>query len=281
MSGQLQTVQAAAVLANTDMKTVTARMQAIRSAMNTVMKADVHYGIVPGTKLPSLYKSGSEVLLTMFQIAVEPEVFTEKEGDHTTYTVHCKGIHQATGVVIGVGIGSCSTAEEKYAWRSAVCREEYDATPEHRRREKWFKGWGEKPPYSVLQVRTNPADLSNTVLKMAKKRAQMDLTLTGLGASDLFSQDLEDLPEEYLDQTNGEASKAPSKPGKYNAADRSQGKPTADGAATEAQVGYLKKLLDDNGKSAADLCDQYKIEAITAMPKAQVNSAIDWIKAKA
>jgi hypothetical protein len=38
------------------------------------------------------------------------------------------------------------------------------------------------------------ADVYNTVLKMAKKRAQVDATLTAVGASDLLTQDLEDLP---------------------------------------------------------------------------------------
>jgi len=35
---------------------------------------------------------------------------------------------------------------------------------------------------------------------MAKKRAQIDMTLTVTGASDCFEQDIEDLPEDYLDQ---------------------------------------------------------------------------------
>ena len=50
--------------------------------------------------------------------------------------------------------------------------------------------------YQSKQVRTVPDDLGNTVLKMAKKRAQIDMTLTALGVSDLFNQDIEDLPPE-------------------------------------------------------------------------------------
>ena len=39
----------------------------------------------------------------------------------------------------------------------------------------------------------NPADNYNTVLKMAKKRALVDAVLTATAASDIFTQDLEDI----------------------------------------------------------------------------------------
>jgi ribosomal protein L12E/L44/L45/RPP1/RPP2 len=41
----------------------------------------------------------------------------------------------------------------------------------------------------------NPADVYNTVLKMAKKRAQVDATLTATGTSDLLTQDIEEMVE--------------------------------------------------------------------------------------
>ena len=41
----------------------------------------------------------------------------------------------------------------------------------------------------------NPADYYNTVLKMAKKRAHVDAVLTATAASDIFTQDVEDMPE--------------------------------------------------------------------------------------
>jgi hypothetical protein len=71
--------------------------------------------------------------------------------------------------------------------------EEFEATEEAQRRVKWGKWQGKVQ--KTEQIRVNPADVSNTVLKMAKKRGQIDLTLTALGCSDLFAQDLEDLDE--------------------------------------------------------------------------------------
>ena len=47
----------------------------------------------------------------------------------------------------------------------------------------------------MAQVRTEPEDADNTILKMAKKRALIDAVLTVTAASDIFAQDVEDLPD--------------------------------------------------------------------------------------
>lgn len=177
------------------------QVNAIQYAIKAVMQKDVHYGVIPGTQKPTLYKPGSEVLLTMFHIAVDPQAEELREGIDIRYRVRAVGRHQASGIVVGVGIGEASTAEDKYAWRRAICPEEWNDTDPTRRRTKYqkYKGQIEK----VQQVRTNPADIANTVLKMAKKRAQIDLTLTATAASDCFTQDVEDLPEELRDDERG------------------------------------------------------------------------------
>ena len=103
-----------------------------------------------------------------------------------------------SGDGVGCGIGECSTDEDKYKWRGVNSEAEWNATPEDRRRIKYAKPKGDWDG-QTKQIRTNPADLANTCLKMAKKRAQIDLTLTATAASDVFEQDIEDLPEEYRD----------------------------------------------------------------------------------
>lgn len=174
-------------------------MKVVQQVMQAVMKEGVHYGVIPGCKQPSLYKSGSEALLATFHISVEPlveEIVSRDERGRVVeirYRVKCVGRHSPTGNVVGYGIGECSTGEDKYAWRRAVCIEEFEATEETMRRVKWGKYQGKTQ--KTEQVRVNPADMSNTVLKMAKKRAQIDMTLTTLGCSDIFAQDLEDLDE--------------------------------------------------------------------------------------
>lgn len=182
------------------------RVNTIQEVMQAVMKKDVHYGIIPGCKKPSLYKPGSEVLLATFQIATSIQVEDCSTDDCIRYRVRVIGTHAPSGVVVGEGIGECSSNEEKYKWRKAY-DEEWNATPETRRRVKHGK-------YKDRQVRTEPADVANTILKMAKKRAQIDMTLTATGASDCFEQDVEDLPEEYLDQ-RAPAERQPAAKGPY------------------------------------------------------------------
>lgn len=178
----------------------------IQEVMQAVMKKDTHYGVIPGCKQPSLYKAGSEVLLTTFRIAVSVRVEDLSTPDCIRYRVYTTGTHQQTGIVIGEGVGECSTDEDKYKWRRCFNKKEFDAAPETRRRIKFSK-FGED-----MQIRTEPADLANTVLKMAKKRAQIDLTLTGTAASDIFTQDIEDIPDELRDHMH-EESRAAARPG--------------------------------------------------------------------
>lgn len=174
---------------------MTDRINAIQTVTRQKMIADVHFGVIPGTKKPALYKAGSEMLLTMFQIGTTVDVIDLSTADRIKYRVIVTGIHTASGRPIGQGVGECSSGEEKYKWRNAVCDDEFDATSDGQRRVKWGRGGG-GAIYQTKQVRTQPEDLSNTVLKMAKKRAQIDMTLTALGVSDLFNQDIEDLPPE-------------------------------------------------------------------------------------
>lgn len=170
------------------------RVNLVQSVMQGIMKRDTHYGTIPGTPKPTLYKPGAEVLCVTFRIAQEYRI--DDLGDTLTarFRVTCVGRHQVTGIILGEGVGECSSAEEKYKWRAAVCTEEFDLAQDHMRRVKFakYKGNVEKK----VQVRTEAADLSNTILKMACKRAMIAMTLNVTAASDIFTQDIEDLPEE-------------------------------------------------------------------------------------
>lgn len=170
------------------------RVNLVQSVMQGIMKRDTHYGTIPGTPKPTLYKPGAEVLCVTFRIAQEYQIADLGDQFTARFRITCIGRHQVTGIVLGEGVGECSSAEEKYKWRAAVCSEEFDLAPDHMRRIKFakYKGNVEKK----TQVRTEAADLSNTVLKMACKRAMIAMTLNVTAASDIFTQDIEDLPEE-------------------------------------------------------------------------------------
>ena len=176
-----------------------AQRASIVECMSSVMRKDHDYGIVPGTDKPSLLKPGSEKLLSLFNLAAQPNAEDLSTPDCIRYRVTITVIHTPTGTIAGFGVGEASSAESKYQWRGAVCNEEWDATPEDRRRLKWKKGYGDKPAFSVRQIRAEMEDVANTVLKMAKKRAQIDAVLTATAASDVFAQDVEDLVAAGLD----------------------------------------------------------------------------------
>ena len=174
---------------------IISHVSTVQEVMRAVMKPDVHYGKIPGAgDKPTLLKAGAEVLCMVFRIADSYEVTDLSTSDCIRYRVNCIGTHQASGIVMGSGLGEASSNEEKYKWRKAVCDEEWDETPANMRRVKHARGKG-GTFYKAKQVRTEPADIANTVLKMANKRAKMAMVLNVTAASDCFAQDLEDMDE--------------------------------------------------------------------------------------
>lgn len=177
-------------------------VSAVQEVMRAVMKEDVHYGKIPGTDKPALFKQGAEVLCMAFRIGDRYRIEDLSTADVAKYRLTCVGFHQPTGNELGEGVGECSSAEEKYRWRKAVCDEEFDATPENMRRVKYARKTGGF--YTVKQVRTEAADVANTILKMASKRAKVAMTINATAAGDMFSQDLEDLDAVLREHLTGD-----------------------------------------------------------------------------
>jgi len=193
------TVREAPVLT---LKEVRDQTQLVKHLLTEVFKEGTHYGTIPGTAKPSLWKPGAEKALSMFKIAVTPLVTDLSTADEVHYRIEAVARHYVSGTDLGSAFGEASSSEEKYKWRAAVCDEEFEATSPERRRIKFKAGrWDPKlringPATQIRQVRTEPADVANTILKMAAKRAEVAVTLRVTAASDVFSQDLEDLSEE-------------------------------------------------------------------------------------
>lgn len=264
-------------------------VQLIQRVMEAVMLPDVHYGVIPGTdNKPVLLKPGSEKILTTFRIAVDPQVHDLSTPDEIRYRVHAVGRHQLTGIVVGTGIGECSSNEEKYRWRSAVPAE-YEETPPERRRIKHKKSKG-GGSYAIQQVRANPSDVANTVLKMAKKRAQVDLCLTATAASDIFTQDIDedDLPagepgDEPQEAPAGPQRAArPSRPASRPAATASRGgaqerPPAPPGSISEKQGKLLFMRLREADIDRSAFCAEFGIEKLDHLPREQMDAALSWI----
>ena len=189
-------------------KEVRAQVNLVQEVMKAVMQKGTHYGTIPGCgDKPTLLKPGAEKLASTFRLAISPEVEDLSTKDMCRYRIRAMITHQVTGQFLGAGVGECSGLEEKYYWRNAVCDEEYNDTPEDRRRIKYKKSYDKIS--KLKQVRTNQADVANTVLKICKKRALVDGILTVTGASDIFTQDIEDMPEELLDHPKPKATQKP------------------------------------------------------------------------
>lgn len=256
-------------------------VQLIQQVMGAVMKEGVHYGEIPGTDKPTLLKPGAEVLMSTFRIAVDPQIDDLSSADEIRYRVRCIGTHQTTGIVMGAGIGECSSNEEKYKWKRAN-RREFDHTPEDRRRIKFGYDRQKREEYEIQQVRTEPADVANTILKMAKKRALVDFTLTALAASDCFAQDLEEMDESLRESlTEGEQKKREVQ--QPQAKSKKQEPPADPNKKLEStQLKFIrKKLGGDTDEQKAErekaLCTQFKAEKLEDIAFSDVNKVLVWI----
>jgi hypothetical protein len=192
---------------------VVAQRNKIRDVMSRVMEEGVHYGRIPGVQKPTLLKPGAEVLNVTFRFA--PSYQSEKifgDDGHLTVVAKCVLTHAPSGMVLGEGEGLCSTRESRYAYRNAgrvcpACGTEAIIKGKEQYGGGWvcFKkkgGCGAKfedgdPTIEEQQVGkvANPdvPDAWNTILKMADKRALVAAILNCTAASDIFTQDVEDL----------------------------------------------------------------------------------------
>lgn len=199
---------------------VTEQVQLIQHVLDEVMQEEIHYGIIKGTNKPTLFKAGAEKLGVTFRLA--PTYDRQRydlEGGHREYEVKCTLVHISTGQIFGEGLGLCTTMEKRYRWRTAkeatgidvpgrywkdrdpqllrdtlhkkgILTPEMDADVGVTKRDGQWQ-------IALLRRIENPdlADVYNTILKMAKKRAHTDAILTALAASDIFAQDLEDFAD--------------------------------------------------------------------------------------
>lgn len=206
-------------------ETIKHQIQVIQEVMAQAMVKDTHYGVIPGCgDKPTLLKAGAEKLCLTFRLSPTYTVTkTELGGGHREYEVRCTLTHIPSGQVFGEGVGICSTHESKYRYRKAerTCPS-CGASSIIKGKAEYGGGWlcfakkgGCGAKFSdnddsitgqIVGRVENPdiADSYNTVLKIAKKRAHVDAVLTATAASDIFAQDLEDLPHVEPQPRNGE-----------------------------------------------------------------------------
>jgi len=208
-----------AVIPIANVKAKIAHMQAI---MTDIMVKNTHYGVIPGCQKPSLWQPGAEIICAAFRLRpVFDDDIRDLGNGHREVISRVLLFHINTGEELSQASGSCSTMEKKYRYRNdykstgvAVPGKYWDlkkankikeaadlmpkkgCTPKKTEDGKWI--WFEA---SGLQENEDLADIWNTVLKMAHKRAFVAATRTVMGASGIFEQDIEDLPNYLRDGT--------------------------------------------------------------------------------
>lgn len=277
-----------------------AQVDKIHAVMGKIMKDEIHYGTIRGTKKPTLLKPGAELLCMLFRLDPEYAIEELRDGEHLTVRSTVTLYHIPTGLRMGSGMGSCSTREAKYAYRRSgracpscgkedtIIRSKYGAggwlcyDKKGGCGERFKEGDAAIEEQQTDERAVNPdlADTHNTVLKMSNKRGLVAAVLNVTAASEIFTQDVDRRDEE--DET-------PPARQEPNGTPRAEGDgpAAAEGVISEKQLTRLhaiasaskwsepqaKALLAEYGFTSSKDVTKAKYEAITerlktAPPKA-------------
>jgi hypothetical protein len=134
------------------------------------MVPDIDYGVIPGTQKPSLFKPGAEKLAQLFGIGVrisskDKEIDLHQNFAMFSYTM--EAYHMKTQTVIAQCEGSTNSHEKK--WKT-----------------RYNNGAKEETPIG---------DVMNTLMKMAQKRGYVGVIIQATGASDFYTQDIDDVTD--------------------------------------------------------------------------------------
>jgi hypothetical protein len=135
------------------------KIHAFQLVIQQAVKPGHDIGIIPGTNKPTLLKPGAEKIVMMMGLSSRYEIMDKVEDYEKgffSYNIRCTLSRQ--GFDICEGVGNCNSRESKY-------------------------------------IKADPYSVANTILKMAKKRAYVDAALSVASLSDIFTQDLEDMPD--------------------------------------------------------------------------------------
>lgn len=203
-----QTLQVVEVQMPMTAETVRQHVNLVQRIMREVMKPGEHYGTIPGCgDKQVLHKSGAEVLRLAFHFVPTFSITrAELKDGHRDYEIVCR-LMDSRGTLIAEGVGACSTMETKYRFRTERLCPKCGADAIIKGKPEFGGGWlcfGKRGGCGAKFKATDPAmkesraenpniaDVYNTVLKMAKKRAFVDATITATSTSDIFTQDLEE-----------------------------------------------------------------------------------------
>lgn len=183
---------------NTSIAEVKNRYHDLMVFIKSVLKENVDYGIIPGTDKPTLYKPGAEKLRLLYRMSsniTRTDMHEDFEKDLYSYTYKCT-IMDMNGVIVAQCEGCCSTQEAKYKyiWIKGEAPKDQKEANELKalKKGKWSKNDTEGWIWFNRVNNPDVASLRNTIMKMAQKRAFVGAVILASGASESFTQDMED-----------------------------------------------------------------------------------------
>ncbi len=184
-----------------DVKAVSETLSKVKSLQATLKNilVDKHdYGVIPGCgDKPTLLKPGAEKILMALGIASSYELIEHTENfegkGFFAYTVKCTLLKN--GQKITEGLGHANSREKKWAVESVYEKDLPAGTDISLLKKKEIKTKN-NGTYYKYEVEADANSKANTILKMAKKRSQIDAVLTVASLSEIFTQDFDDLPPE-------------------------------------------------------------------------------------
>lgn len=262
--------------------------QLIHDVLTKVMVDGIHYGKIPGTgDKPTLYLAGAEKIDATFRLAPKYEIedLCEPHNNFYRYRAKCSLYTIRDGYFVGSAVGEASSAEEKYMWERAVCDEQWESLPSDQRRIKWKKDKATGEVTQIKQIRTNAADIANTVLKIATKRAHVSASKGATAASDILEvdfdeeavQDLKRKEQDEAPQQEAPKPKAKAKPAPKLPFGRSKHKAINDPSVPVDDLKWMRDAiaakLDDPSREKWKANDQALIQALDAELAARAKAA--------
>jgi len=137
-----------------------------------VLEKGLDWGLHPGTSSFALKDPGASTLINAFNCYPQPKIlYREVTEVKIAYVLNVYLISREDKQVKATGTGACTTLETKYGYRWVPDPENYG----YDRKDLKKRTRGEQTFYRI----PNPdwSELENTILKMARKRAEVDAAL--------------------------------------------------------------------------------------------------------
>lgn len=170
------------------------KVKVLQGIIKKVLTPGHDYGTIPGCgNKPTLLKPGAEKILTAFGLQSSYELVKSTENfdgnGFFAYTVKC--IIYSNGNPITEGLGHANSKENKWAWKWVKA---YDVPSDLSKETLQSKS--DKFGNITYRIPEDCNSKANTILKMAKKRSQVDAVLSVASLSEIFTQDFDDLPQD-------------------------------------------------------------------------------------